>query len=245
VGPFLKIFKKTKTPIEDRLTKIKGGDDEERENFIDEYTPFIIKCITKVTNRYIEIENDDEFSIGLEAFNEAINKYEFTKGSFIGYAERVIKSRVIDFHRKTKKLKKVISMDGQDVIENKLEGKSKHCSLTERYEMKEQILELQALLKDFNISFKELVEETPKHIDTRLNAISIANSMTEDDSIKEELYRKKMLPVKKILEKIGGSKKVLKRNRKFIISVALILDSELDVLRDYIYEVEGRKKNGI
>lgn len=245
MGPFLKIFKRTKSSIEDRLRKIKDGDDEERESFIEEYTPFIIKSITKVTNRYIEIENDDEFSIGLEAFNEAIDKYEFTKGSFVRYAETVIRNRTIDFHRKTRGLNKVVSIDGESLMESKMEITSKNSDFTERYEMKEQILELQTLLKEFNINFKELVEESPKHIDTRLNSIYIAKAIVKDDDIKEELYRKKMLPAKKIVERIGVSKKVLKGNRKFIIATALIVDSKLDLLIDYISEVEGRKEYGI
>lgn len=245
MGPFLKIFKKTKSSIEDRLRKIKDGDDEERESFIEEYTPFIIKSITKVTNRYIEIENDDEFSIGLEAFNEAIDKYEFTKGSFIRYAETVIRNKTIDFHRKTRGANKLVSIDRENIVENRIEVASKNSDFTERYEMKEQILKLRTLLKDFNITFKELSEESPKHIDTRLNSIYIAKSIVKDDDIKEEFYRKKMLPVKKIVETIGVSKKVLKGNRKFIIATALIVDSKLDLLIDYISEVEGRKVHGI
>lgn len=245
MGPFLKIFKKAKSSIEDRLRKIKDGDDEERESFIEEYTPFIIKSITKVTNRYIEIENDDEFSIGLEAFNEAIDKYEFTKGSFIRYAETVIRNKTIDFHRKTRGTNKLVSIDRENIVENRIEVASKNSDFTERYEMKEQILKLQTLLKDFNITFKELSEESPKHIDTRLNSIYIARAIVKDDDIKEEFYRKKMLPVKKIVETIGVSKKVLKGNRKFIIATALIVDSKLDLLIDYISEVEGRKVHGI
>jgi RNA polymerase sigma factor len=247
LGPFLELFKRKKVSIaiEDRLRKIKDGDNGERENFIKEYTPFIVKSITKVTNRYIEIENDDEFSIGLEAFNEALDKYEFSKGSFIRYAETVIRNRIIDFHRKTRKSNNIISIDNLNLMEIGIEDKSKSSNFAQIYDIKEQILRLKDTLKTFNITLEELVEESPKHMDTRLNSIYIAKSIVENEDIKKELYRKKMLPAKKIIDTIGVSKKVLKGNRKFIIATALIIDSELDLLIDYISEVEGRQKRGI
>jgi RNA polymerase sigma factor len=111
--------------------------------------------------------------------------------------------------------------------------------------MKDQILKFQSGLKKFNITISELVEDSPKHIDTRLNAINIAKVIAEDEEIKEEFYRKKVLPAKKIMERIDVSRKVLKVNRKFIIATVLILDSELDLLKNYISQVEGRQQIGI
>ncbi|SKC85614.1 RNA polymerase sigma-I factor [Maledivibacter halophilus] len=245
MGPFLKRFKKKGNNMEEELRKIKAGNDEEREVFIKKYTPFIIKSITKVTKSYIEIENNDEFSIGMEAFNEAIDKYEFKRGSFLGYAETVIRNRIIDYKRKNQSLNNILSIDRENLMEIKVQDKFKSGDFTEKYAMKEQILKLKALLKDFNIGFTELVEESPKHIDTRLNSIYIARSIVENKDIKEDFYRKKMLPAKKIMEKTGVSKKVLKGNRKFIIATALVLDSELELLINYISGVEGRAQNDI
>ena len=57
--------------------KIKNTDINE---LIEEYIPFIIKTISKFTNRYVSIENDEEFSIGLFGFYEAIQKYNNDRG---------------------------------------------------------------------------------------------------------------------------------------------------------------------
>ncbi len=46
------------------------------EEFIEKHIPFIISCISKFTGRYVSIENDDEYSIGMMAFVEAIEKYK-------------------------------------------------------------------------------------------------------------------------------------------------------------------------
>ncbi|MDK2918601.1 MAG: polymerase sigma factor [Candidatus Petromonas sp.] len=245
LGPLLNIFKRKKDSIEDRLRSIKEGNKEEREKFISEYTPFVIKTITKVTNRYIEVENNDEYSIGLEAFNEAIDRYEFKKGSFIKYAETVIRSRIYDYVRKTKKSDEVLSINGKKEESFEIKNSLQDKDFTDSYDMKDQILKFQSGLKKFNITISELVEDSPKHIDTRLNAINIAKVIAEDEEIKEEFYRKKVLPAKKIMERIDVSRKVLKVNRKFIIATVLILDSELDLLKNYISQVEGRQQIGI
>ncbi len=249
MGPLLQIFKK-KTSIEDRLTLIKSGNMEERDKFISEYIPFIIKSITKVTNRYIEIENNDEYSIGLEAFNEAINRYELSKGTFIKFAETVIRSRIIDYQRKVKNVNKIISLNNGN-LNNENEGKIelqdslKEDDFTKSLDIKDQISRLKDILKVYDITLEELIEESPKHVDSRINAINIARQISKDEELMEIIRDKKILPMKRITEKIDVTKKILKGNRKFIIATVIILDKDLDLLASYISAVEGRVKHGI
>lgn len=245
MGPLLKIFKRRKTSIEDRLKIIKEGNEGEREKLISDYTPFIIKTITKVTNRYIELENDNEYSIGLEAFSEAIDRYEFGKGTFIKYAETVIRSRILDYMRKLQKSNNMVSIDEKMEGGYQIENDLRENDFTDAYDMKDQILKFKLKLQKFGITIDELVKESPKHMDTRLNAIHIAKTIVENEEIKEEFYRKKVLPGKKIMAKIKVTRKILKGNRKFIIGTVLIMDSNLDLLKDYICQVERREKLGI
>lgn len=91
-----------KTKIEDIVFNIQnnGGD---KEAFIVQYQPFIRKSISSVCRRYIT-EQDDEYSIGLFAFNEAIEQYSYKKGkSFLAFANLLIKRDVIDYIRKESK----------------------------------------------------------------------------------------------------------------------------------------------
>lgn len=240
MAKILNFITREKNPLEMRLRKIKEGDKLEREKLIEDYTPFIIKGITKVTNRYIETDNDDEYSIGLQAFNEAIDKYESERGSFLNFAQLLIRSRVIDFMRKAKSRGVMVSIDDENVNEGDLGCLAVTEDFTYSYEIKEQIVNLERNLMEFQISMKDLLETSPKHVDTRLNSIEIARYMIEDNEIKEELYRKKTIPVNKLIMKKNVSRKVLKRNRKFIIATALILDSNSQLLKNYITEVERR-----
>ena len=75
--------KKQKSSLEDKVLLIQQGDLTTLQNeLIHSYKPFIAKTVSSVCKRYIH-ESDDEFSIGLIAFNEAIQKYHSRKGELI------------------------------------------------------------------------------------------------------------------------------------------------------------------
>ena len=71
----MKILRKPK--IEDIVCNIQNNE-EDKEAFIVQYQPFIRKSISSVCRRYIT-EQDDEYSIGLFAFNEAIEQYSYKR----------------------------------------------------------------------------------------------------------------------------------------------------------------------
>lgn len=54
--------------LNDMLKQVKNGDILLREKLIADYQPFIIKTVSQFMGKYIEIENSEEFSIGLIAF---------------------------------------------------------------------------------------------------------------------------------------------------------------------------------
>jgi len=64
------------------INKIKAGDKLLREEFINSYTPYIIRTVSNLTGKYVDVENSDEFSVGLAAFNEAIDSFDEGKNMF-------------------------------------------------------------------------------------------------------------------------------------------------------------------
>jgi len=47
------------------INKIKAGDKLLREEFINSYTPYIIRTVSNLTGKYVDVENSDEFSVVL------------------------------------------------------------------------------------------------------------------------------------------------------------------------------------
>lgn len=222
------------------------GDSEAREFLIKKYTPFILKTASKSCGKYISLGQDDESSIGLLAFNEAIDSFKKDNGgSFLSFAQIVIKRRLIDFFRKEKREEKVIPLsfykDTEDFEANTfewtIEGKSAVESFSKSEEAearKQEIFHYNQILKDFGLSFAELVEVSPKHQDARINAIKVAKLIAEQPSLRSSVLEKKTLPLKEIASQVDISRKTIERNRKYIIAVFLILVNDLMFLKEYL-----------
>ncbi len=238
VTRLLRFFRKKQT-LEDRIKDIQGGNKEERNSLIKEYIPFIQKTASQQLNKYIEIENNDIYSISLIAFNEAIDKYNPTRGSFLSFASMVIKSRIIDEQRKENRSSNVIltSFSGNEGSEEQLETVAVE-SFEGRLEAEEDLKLLVKRMAGFNVTLEDLVNESPKHIDTRLMAIKIARHIFESEELRERLLRTQNLPSSKLIAQLKVSNKILQRSRKFIIAIVLILDSNLDTMKYYISEIE-------
>ena len=72
-------------------------DKQIRESVIVKYTPFILKTASDLTGRYINQGIDEEYSVSLIAFNEAIDSFDSTRGvSFFAFARVVIRRRLMD-----------------------------------------------------------------------------------------------------------------------------------------------------
>jgi RNA polymerase sigma factor len=235
------IKKEKKRTLEETVALIQQGDRTLQNELIDSYRPFIAKTVSSVCKRYIH-ETDDEFSIGLIAFNESIEKFSPEKGkSLLSFAEVIIKRRVIDYIRKNIKesnLRLDIGPDFEDstsgmTIENDIS--IEHYNKKHEEELRrEEIFLFQKKLEFFGLTFQEIMEQSPKHSDARKNAMSIAKLIIDNQELLNYLYDKKRLPIKELEKYAQTSRKTIERNRKYIIAIAIILSEEFHFLRDYI-----------
>lgn len=241
VTRLLNLFKK-KNSIEERIKRIQQGNLEEREKLIQEYIPFITKILSKQLGRFIEIENDESFSIALMAFNESIDKYVENKGKFLTFASVVIKSRVIDFLRKESRQLSTIEMPVEE--EGKYRGDMKAVEDFEsQIELKMDMMTLVERMKSYGVSLEDLVQASPKHRKTRETAIEIGRYIYKNQQLREKFLRTQNLPINDLIKDLKTTKKVIQGNRKFIIAIILILDSNLDTLKGYLSTSEGVEVN--
>lgn len=236
----LNIFNGKKT-LEERVKNIQQGDRDDRNNLIQEYIPFIKKVLVNQLGSYIQIENDDSFSVGLIAFNEAIEKYDENRGNFLTFASMVIKSRLIDQLRKRSRKSKEVFMsqlqreDDEDYYTKDIMGIE---GFEAGIETKLDFASLVHNMKDFGVSLDDLIQEAPKHQDTRKIAIEIGKHVFENRSLCERFLSTGNLPTNDIIQDLNVSRKVVQRSRKFIIAIILILNSNLDTLKGYISSSE-------
>lgn len=232
----LKLFKRKKAinvSVINEIYEIKNGDDMLRNTFIEKYMPFIISTASKVTRTYIDVNNSEELSIALEAFNEAINRYEDKKGTFFKFAELVIRNRIIDYQRKVFQSPQIVSTDEDyHQVEDPLD-------FVQNISFKGEILEFKDKLNEFGIPFSKLIEDTPKHRDTRSKIINLSRNIVSTPILLKTFYDNKRLPRNLISKKFDVSIKVITSNRTYIIACILILDSSWDHIKVYLMDKGG------
>lgn len=81
------------------------------DRLIGTYLPFIKTETAKFLKRPPIEGHDDELSIAMIAFHEAIGGYSRTRGAFLKYAAMLIRSRLIDYSRREQRHSRVISLD--------------------------------------------------------------------------------------------------------------------------------------
>jgi len=219
-------------PIEDEVAAIRAGDEALRGDVLERYQPYVAKTAARFCKRYIHPESDDEYSIALSAFNEAIDAFDPQAGrAFLSFAETVIRRRLTDYVRKEQRHASQIPQSA--FLAEDDEGETYDPidvgASVERYradrENEERKLEIEALNRElaaYGITFGELVDGSPKHEDTRRSLIGIGALISRDSALFEPLTSKKSLPLKELSERVDVSRKTLERGRKYIIAVALI-----------------------
>ncbi|WP_404331292.1 RNA polymerase sigma factor SigI [Mesobacillus maritimus] len=235
--------KRKQETLEEKVLLIQQGNEKLREDLIYAYKPFIAKAVSTVCKRYIN-ENDDEFSIGLIAFNEAIEKYASDKGnSLLSFADILIKRKVIDYIRQQARAPQTVSVNfeseylEEEAVRSTIEDEisiEDYRKRTEEQQRRDEIVQFQQVLLEFGLSFDDIVQQSPKHADARKNAIEISKIIIENEDLKQQLLDKKRLPIKQLEKLVSLSRKTIERNRKYIIAISLVFMGDYMYLRDYL-----------
>jgi RNA polymerase sigma factor len=236
-----------KNQLDDMVVLAQNGDKSIRNQLLDQYKPFVKKTTSKACRRYV-YESMDEFSIGLLAFNEAIDRYKKTEGHFLTFANVVIQRRIIDYIRQEQRVNKNIVHQIEEADEEYEESGFEQKRSIEVFQQEnekakrvEEIQEYQKLLQQFGITFQVLSEQCPKHIDARENAKEIAQLVATDEQFSSFLIEKKKLPIKKIEDRVKCSRKTIERNRNYIMAMALIHIGNFHALKSFVTPDERRE----
>jgi len=218
--------------ISDRIIRIQNGN-EDINAFISEYIPFIKSSIYKSTGKHITKESD-EMSVGLLAFNEAVQSYDPEKGVFLTFASWVIKRRIIDYLRKQNRINET---SFSDLTESQISEVNSFLASDNYWSENPLKLEIEALtmaLKDYDIRFEELALVSPKAKKTKEMCSMAVEYITQNPAIILKLKQKKRLPLKIFEENLQIPRKFMNRHRKYIIAVVEILTGDYLYLKEYI-----------
>lgn len=221
---------------EDIILRLRGGEAHLRDFLVEYYWNYILSIVSKMIGR--PAKSTDEFSIGLQAFNEAIDRFDETKNvSFLYFAGLVINRRVIDYIRKSSRFCAEYpftyfeAQDNESCIEKY--AAKQPAVFTDKLEIQEEILQFKKDLLSFGITFEDLVRLSPKHLDTKLLCISIAKKLLESNELSRKLTEEKKLPIGELLTSFDLNRKTIENHRKFIIALFLVFNSDMDIIKGY------------
>ncbi|WXJ95407.1 RNA polymerase sigma factor SigI [Neomoorella carbonis] len=225
------------------LLKARNGDAGAREELIRRFTPFILAVVSRATGHFIRLGEDDEASVGLMAFNEAIDSFRPGGGSnFLTLAETIIRRRLVDYFRREGRHRRVVSLqalDNETAAAVDSLGEEEINLVNELADRRREIERYREELASFGITFKDLVKASPQHRDARDRALAAARVVAANPLFSRYLRERKALPLKALEKSVETSRKTLERHRKYIIAAAIMLMGDYEYLANYIGQSKG------
>lgn len=230
-----------------------------REQFISSSQTFILASAGKICHRLIT-RSDDEWSVALSAFNEAIDSYDEEKGGFKSFAYTVMKRRLSDESRRQSRHEAEICVEPyvlegsadeemtplqKEVMEKTrslsadLDGgkAGERSSEEEKSAVLMEIASMQKVLKRYGFSFFDLTQCSPKSQKTRRECACALGVLMDHPELMEKMRRTKCLPLSDILRLRRIPPKILERHRRYLIAAAEIMDGEYPILNGYLREI--------
>lgn len=218
-------------------------DMEEADRLIGAYMPFIRAETAKFLRRPPIEGHDDELSIAMIAFHEAIRGYSRTRGAFLKYAAMLIRSRLIDYQRSERRHQETISLDtpaGEDdtpLGDTLADGKDESEELLIREATRAEIEELSRQMQEFGVSLTDVAENCPRQQRTLLACRKALWYAKEHPELLEELLQTKRLPVARLSAGSGTERKTLERHRKYMVALLLIYTNGYEIIRGHLTQV--------
>lgn len=218
-------------------------DMEAADRLIGAYMPFIKSETAKFLKRPPMEGHDDELSIAMIAFHEAVRGYSRSRGAFLKYAAMIMKSRLIDYRRKEQRHGNVISLDapaGEDdaPLSDTIADETDH---NEAYVVREatraEIEELTRQMREFGVSLSDVADNCPKQQRTLEACRKALWHAKEHPELLDELLKTRRLPIARLSEGSGTERKTLERHRKYMVALLLIYTNGYEIIRGHLTQV--------
>ena len=212
------------------------------DDLIRSYLPFIKAETAKFLKRPPIEGQDDELSIAMMAFHEAIGGYSRTRGSFLKYAAMLIRSRLIDYSRREQRHSRVISLDAptgenDTTLAETLADERAPYDETARDATRWEIEELTRQMKEFGVNLRDVADNCPKQqrtLDACRKALQYAR---ENPALLDDLLKTKKLPIGQLTAGSGVERKTLERHRKYMVALLLIYTNGYEIIRGHLKQV--------
>ena len=218
-------------------------DVQEADRLIGTYMPFIRAETAKFLKRPPVEGHDDELSIAMIAFHEAIGGYTRTRGAFLKYAAMLIRSRLIDYSRREQRHSRVISLEtpageeGVPLGETLADDRDLYEETASRDATRAEIEELTRQMHEFGVSLSDVADNCPKQQRTLEACRKALQYARENPELLDDLLKTKKLPIGQLTAGSGVERKTLERHRKYMVALLLIYTNGYEIIRGHLTQV--------
>lgn len=223
-------------------------DPEAADVLIGQYIGFIRSETVKFTHAAPEDGHEDELSIAMLAFYEAILSYEKSRGAFLPYAARAIRSRLIDHYRAEKRHRNVISLHtpaggGGDkpMLETLPDARNEIDAFEVRTASQKEIREFGAQLERLGISFSDVADNCPRQERTLAACRRVLDYARSNPELLDKLAETGRLPMNELASGSGTDKKTMERHRKYLVAILLAFTNGYEMIRGHLCQIAPAK----
>ena len=222
-------------------------DPQSADALIRQYLPFIRSETAKFLKRP-PMDGDDELSIAMLAFYEAVMGYQAGRGSFLRLAATGIRNRLIDYYRQERRHRGQLSLeqpvedeDGPTLLERTDTGRDEIAEITERSLAKAEIREFGQQLSDFGLSLSDVAASCPRQKRTLAACLRALEYAKANPDLLDSLVRSRKLPIAQLAEGAGVDRKTLERHRKYLVAILLAYTNGYEIIRGHLRQINGKE----
>lgn len=226
-------------------------DSEAADALICQYMGFIRSETVKFLHTAPENGHEDELSIAMLAFYEAVLAYEKSRGAFLPYAARAIKNRLIDHYRTEKRHGNVISLhtplggeeDGGELLDTIPDTVDHAGDYVVRTASRREIQEFSEKLAQFGLAFSDVADNCPRQERTFAACRRVLDFARTQPELLKRVEDTGKLPMGELAAGSGTDKKTMERHRKYLVAILLAFTNGYEIIRGHLCQV-GPKRGG-
>ena len=217
------------------------------DGFIQQYMGFIRSETVKFIHTAPENGHEDELSIALLAFYEAILSYEKGRGAFLPYAARAIRNRLIDHFRAERRHRGQVSMQasaGEDgrTLADTLPARDELDASELRLASRQEIAAFGAQLEQYGICFSDVADNCPRQQRTLDACRRVLDYARSNPALLDRMVQTGRLPMAELAQGSGVDKKTMERHRRYLFAILLAFTNGYEIIRGHLCQLAPRER---
>ena len=216
--------------------------------FVQQYLPFVRAETVRFTRQAIEQGHEDELSIALLAFYEAILSYEKGRGAFLPYAARAIRNRLIDHFRAERRHRGQVSMQasaGEDgrTLADTLPARGRAGRQRAAPGQPPGDRRLRRAAGAVRHLFQRRGGQLPPGSSARWTpAAGCWTTPGQTAALLDRMVQTGRLPMAELAQGSGVDKKTMERHRRYLFAILLAFTNGYEIIRGHLCQLAPRER---